>query len=503
MAFTSSPNMFLPIPGVGTEQGPNYALDINSSLTLIDQHDHSLGKGVQINPSGLNINSDLTINSNKLTDVGGVRFTALGSNPSDLQFLYVAPGPETPLTEDLWFNDGNGNQVQLTSNGLVNATIASLPGESFAGGTFFWKQGAGSTTPANFDIGSITLRPNVPATTFGVTLSPPTGITSQYTINLPLLPVSQSFLTIDNSGTMVAATPFPLTNTAIAVGTITGDRLVNQTITATQIANNTITTTQISPTAGITGGQIATNTVSLANQVIKTTGNPAVGGNVALSDTSGVTNFLGSTFVPSTAAKTATISIASPAVITVTSTAGFSNGTPVKFSTTGALPTGIVAGTFYYVINVTGTTFNIAATPGGTAINTTGSQSGTHTTTGIIFSATITTYGGPVLISLVPDGTTNPAGIGGGSASTVVGTNAPSFQFVVNGTTSIGQTMFTTSIITYPAGPGTNGYVPPGTVSPFIHVPAAGTWTYHLEGKSDVSNTEASIRNLKIMIYEL
>jgi hypothetical protein len=45
------------------------------------------------------------------------------------------------------------------------------------------------------------------------------------------------------------------------------------------------------------------------------------------------------------------------------------------------LPTGITAGTPYYVLatGLTSSTFRFAATPGGAAINTSGSQSGTHT----------------------------------------------------------------------------------------------------------------------------
>jgi microcystin-dependent protein len=76
---------------------------------------------------------------------------------------------------------------------------------------------------------------------------------------------------------------------------------------------------------------------------------------------------------------TVTISLASPGVITWTAHALPVN-TPVKFATTGALPTGITAGTTYYVKTVlSANTFTISATPGGTVINTSGSQSGTHT----------------------------------------------------------------------------------------------------------------------------
>jgi len=75
---------------------------------------------------------------------------------------------------------------------------------------------------------------------------------------------------------------------------------------------------------------------------------------------------------------TATITIASPAVVTEAAH-GLSEGTPVFFTTTGSLPTGVTTSAAYYVKSPTTNTFNLAATPGGAAINTSGSQSGIHT----------------------------------------------------------------------------------------------------------------------------
>ena len=75
---------------------------------------------------------------------------------------------------------------------------------------------------------------------------------------------------------------------------------------------------------------------------------------------------------------TATITIASPAV--VTSTVLYTEGAAIKFSTTGALPTGITAGTTYYVYNVDGLTFQLL-TAAGAVVNTSGSQSGTQSIT--------------------------------------------------------------------------------------------------------------------------
>jgi hypothetical protein len=69
-----------------------------------------------------------------------------------------------------------------------------------------------------------------------------------------------------------------------------------------------------------------------------------------------------------------TVTIASPGVLTTT----LRNGTAVMLNTTGALPTGLVVGTVYYVVGSTGTTCNLSLTYGGAAINTSGSQSGTQ-----------------------------------------------------------------------------------------------------------------------------
>ncbi len=77
---------------------------------------------------------------------------------------------------------------------------------------------------------------------------------------------------------------------------------------------------------------------------------------------------------------TVTISVATPGVVSWTGH-GLAAGTPVKFSTTGTLPTGLVAGTTYYVVSPATDNFSVAATPGGSAINTTGSSTGTHTAT--------------------------------------------------------------------------------------------------------------------------
>ena len=85
-----------------------------------------------------------------------------------------------------------------------------------------------------------------------------------------------------------------------------------------------------------------------------------------------------------------TFTSANPGVFTSVAH-GFSDGTNVKFATTGALPTNIVAGTIYYVISagLTADNFEVSATVGGAAIDTTsGTPSGTHTVTNTTWALT-------------------------------------------------------------------------------------------------------------------
>lgn len=88
---------------------------------------------------------------------------------------------------------------------------------------------------------------------------------------------------------------------------------------------------------------------------------------------------------------TVTMTIAAPGVVTWTGH-GLAADAPVRFTTTGALATGLTAGATYYVRNPTTNTFEVSATAGGASIATTGSQSGTHTGTALRFGGSIAEY---------------------------------------------------------------------------------------------------------------
>src|SRR5271166_3045712 len=217
--------MGLVIPGVGTEPSPTWATDLNSSLTILDAHNHTPGSGVQIPPSGLNINSDLTFNNNNQTMLRSSRYAVQASplaGALDLGCVYVSG-------VDLYFNDENGNQIQITKAGGIAGTSGSIANltspasASYVSGTstFVWQSAA--NTAANMDNGSVTIR-KLTASSPGITLAPPSSLSSNYTLTLPPAPSSvNSVLLMENSGNVTTtAVPDSLTVTnGITANTLT------------------------------------------------------------------------------------------------------------------------------------------------------------------------------------------------------------------------------------------------------------------------------------------
>jgi hypothetical protein len=244
MNTITSPNMTLILPVPGVDPGPDYGNNQNASFLKIDSHNHTTGQGVQIPPQGLNINSNLTFQNNGATNLSLASFISGSAATTTIQALSVAAAS---AINELWYTDSNGVSTQITKNGVVNATATSIPGQSYASGTFTWKQGAGSNTPANFDIGSIILRPNTALTTNGIEISPPSAIASFYDIVLPALPVSvTSFLTIDTSGNMGA--------TLAVAGALTGTNMasnVNLPGKAVQVNSHNIVSSATNATNGL------------------------------------------------------------------------------------------------------------------------------------------------------------------------------------------------------------------------------------------------------------
>lgn len=209
--------MNLPVPVVGQEPGPDWANDINNSLTLIDSHDHSNGMGVKVTPSGLNISADLTFQGNNLTNLRALTLLSQSATINDLISVYSVNG-------DLYFNDNAGNHIRITASGGVNGSPGSITNlvspasATFVAGseTFVWQSNVNK--PASMDSGSIIIRKNV-VNSDGVRVNAPTSLSNTgsiaYDLTLPTLPSVQSFMTLDAAGLMAA--PWTVDNSTIKI----------------------------------------------------------------------------------------------------------------------------------------------------------------------------------------------------------------------------------------------------------------------------------------------
>jgi hypothetical protein len=162
-----------------------------------------------------------------------------------------------------------------------------------------------------------------------------------------------------------------------------------------------------------------------AQQLVAITSTPAV-----YTYTSG-----GTRTAASAQASTFTVTIATPAVFTVASTANYFVGMPLRFATTGALPTGLAVSTTYYVSEVTsGTEFKVSASFNSTThVDTTGSQSGTHSLSSVTAFATTAARANSVSMNerllLFFDGTNNKPRVWNGTIMYDLVANAPQASF--------------------------------------------------------------------------
>jgi len=122
MSISNFMNMTLPT--VSVTLGPDYATQNNAAFVVLDGHDHTSGKGTLVPTSGLNINANLNFQSKKAYNLYSAQLinqaTALTGASNALSI--------STTTGDLYFTNGSGNSVQITSGGAV----ISAPGTTVA-----------------------------------------------------------------------------------------------------------------------------------------------------------------------------------------------------------------------------------------------------------------------------------------------------------------------------------------------------------------------------------
>ena len=222
-----TPYMNLTLPTVSVTLGPEYATENNTAFGVIDSHNHTTGQGIQIPTAGINIDADFAINEFNVTNLRSSRYTAQASPlalVTDLNCAYFSG-------VDFWVNDGNGNQIQLTASGALNAaSIGGIGGDyststasvAYSDSTKTFKFLQDTNKSSLLDTGTILLRRTDITSSAAITLKADTSLSVGWTFTLPTAPpASPSFVGMDASGNMTF--PYTLTTltTALSASFIT------------------------------------------------------------------------------------------------------------------------------------------------------------------------------------------------------------------------------------------------------------------------------------------
>ncbi len=303
----NTPNMSLIQPTIGIDSGLTWEQSLNSNSTILDSHNHSSGSGVQINPTGIDVNADLPFNGNNVTLLRTVRFqqqSAISGAP-DLNCLYVQ------TDGNLYFNDGAGDaSVQLTKAGSVNATssgiTAGTASASFVSSILVVTSSTG--IGAAIDAGTYILRysGSYPSP-YGnyIALEAPSSLATGYSIQFPAaLPAANNSLVTENT-----------------TGQLSYTNIDNSTLSISGGVMSAVPSAIVGGLSGITGSQLANNTVGKQQ---------LAAGSVASVNYSGSTSNSSFTTVATTSAIT---TYGGPVLIMLTSeTMTATGGSPNEFT---------------------------------------------------------------------------------------------------------------------------------------------------------------------------
>ena len=257
-------SMSLVLPVVSSTLGPTFATWINTALATIEEHDHTTGKGIKVPSAALNLNADVPLSGYSLYDAKSYR---VRDAVSALTGADWARGLHA-VGDDLWWCNGSGEAVQITSGTSIVGTsgsITNLPsgGAVYAAGTCVWKQTNISANKAmTQDAGRVKIRDEsvTDGTAKAAILSAPEGLAADYTLTLPgALPGSGTkFLRVDSDGLVTDTVDADASslevsgnNLQIKDSGVTTAKIAGLAVTAAKIAAGTITIDKMDSSLGL------------------------------------------------------------------------------------------------------------------------------------------------------------------------------------------------------------------------------------------------------------
>lgn len=185
----------------------------------------------KVTADGINISTALDMQGNYLINVEGLKFSAATNDGTARQMFWKSDG-------ELYVQDGNGHEVQLTVNGSVNVSAGSISGMNGTSATVVYNPASSQYTftsspgaYATIEAGDLKVHQGTSANYTDIKTSP--NIATPYSLTLPAAPPAVlSLVTIDATGS-IASTVNP------SVAALTAS---NATFTNATIANVTVTT---------------------------------------------------------------------------------------------------------------------------------------------------------------------------------------------------------------------------------------------------------------------
>jgi hypothetical protein len=218
----------LTLPSVGVTAGPDWAELLNEiAQALIDAVEDGVSSAI-----GLTITGDVAMAGFALSNVDHVAWENKAASFATASALYQR-------SNNLWYNDGSGNQIQLTVGGALNAaSLGGIVGDygganpakvtyGDAAAAYVFTQDP--NVPAKIDAGDLLLREAGATGPNAITVKSPAALATAYSLTLPAtLPVGPvQVVTMSSSGALATTASPSVTNLTAsgdisATGTVTG-----------------------------------------------------------------------------------------------------------------------------------------------------------------------------------------------------------------------------------------------------------------------------------------
>lgn len=227
------PNMSMTIPATDGDSG---AWDdiLNTAFGVIDEHDHTAGKGLRVPSAGIDIDADLPFGGNGITTLGRAAFSEIAALSAGARILYV-----NSTDHELYWRTNSGVNVKLTSGGSINTSlVGGIAGDYTAVGAelayddandayTFKQSNPGSGRPwARVAASDVRIYEHDTTESLSIALRTPAALAGSYDITLPVAaPGSTSVVLMDSSGNLSVATTIPgaiTFSTSISTPTIAG-----------------------------------------------------------------------------------------------------------------------------------------------------------------------------------------------------------------------------------------------------------------------------------------